>query len=143
MSSPQEEPGTTPGAATLPQKLTNWGTSCMPPAIHAILIAALHGKPVQPLPLLIAPALLFSSYVSLAGFPTDAAGLTCAWSGIYTLLALRRRQPIRSKFSARGVVRAGALSLGLANCVAGGFAYAGGNRKIDEIARKERNRWAE
>ncbi|KAM0601388.1 hypothetical protein ACHAP1_008752 [Verticillium nonalfalfae] len=115
MSSPQEKPGTTPGAATLPQKLTNWGT----------------------------PALLFSSYVSLAGFPTDAAGLTCAWSGIYTLLALRRRQPIRSKFSARGVVRAGALSLGLANCVAGGFAYAGGNRKIDEIARKERNRWAE
>ncbi|CRK18854.1 hypothetical protein BN1723_017710, partial [Verticillium longisporum] len=96
MSSPQEEPGSTPGAATLPQKLTNWGTSCMPPAIHAILIAALHGKPVQPLPLLMAPALLFSSYVSLAGFPTDAAGLTCAWSGIYTLLALRRRQPIRS-----------------------------------------------
>ncbi|KAM0277583.1 hypothetical protein ACHAQH_005702 [Verticillium albo-atrum] len=143
MSSPQEEPSGAPVATTLPQKITNWGTSCMPPALHGILIAALHGKPVQPLPLLMAPALLFSSYVSLAGFPTDAAGLTCAWSGIYTLLALRRRQPLRSKFTARGIVRAGAISLGLANCVAGGFAYAGGNRKVDEAARKERNRWSE
>ncbi|KAH6695308.1 hypothetical protein F5X68DRAFT_227292 [Plectosphaerella plurivora] len=114
---------------------------CMPPAIHAILIAALHGRPAQPLPLLFAPALLFSSYVSLAGFPTDSAGMTCAWSGLYTLLALRRKQRIAAKFSPRGIVRAGAMTLGLANTVAGGYAYAMGDRKRDEADRKARARW--
>jgi hypothetical protein len=113
----------------------------MPPAIHAILIAALHGRPAQPLPLLFAPALLFSSYVSLAGFPTDSAGMTCAWSGLYTLLALRRKQRIVSKFSPRGIVRAGAMTLGLANSVAGGYAYTMGDRKRDEAERKARQRW--
>lgn len=113
----------------------------MPPAIHAILIAALHGKPLQPLPMFFAPALLFSSYVSLAGFPTDSAGMTCAWSGLYALLALRRKQKLVSKFSPRGIVRAGAISLGIGNSVAGGYAYATGNRKRDEAERKARARW--
>ena len=113
----------------------------MPPAIHGILIAALHGKPLQILPMMFAPALLFSSYVSLAGFPTDSAGMTCAWSGLYALLALRRKQKFTSKFSARGIVRGSAIGLGFANSVAGGYAYATGDRKKDEAARIARNRW--
>ncbi|KAL2755278.1 hypothetical protein ACRALDRAFT_1077009 [Sodiomyces alcalophilus JCM 7366] len=126
---------------SLLEKMKTWGTSSLPPAIHGILITALHARPLQPLPLLIAPALLFGSYVSLAGFPTDAAGITCAWSGIYTLLALRRKQRLRNKFSVRGAVRASAMTLGLANCVAGGYAYASGDRKRDELERTERARW--
>lgn len=113
----------------------------MPPAIHGILIAALHGKPLQILPMVFAPALLFSSYVSLAGFPTDSAGMTCAWSGLYALLALRRKQKLSSKFSPRGIVRASAISLGVANSIAGGYAYATGDRKRDEAERKARARW--
>ncbi|ROT35223.1 hypothetical protein SODALDRAFT_329408 [Sodiomyces alkalinus F11] len=126
---------------SLTEKIRNWGTSSLPPAIHGILITALHARPLQPLPLLMAPALLFGSYVSLAGFPTDAAGITCAWSGIYTLLALRRKQRLRNKFTVRGGVRAGAITLGLANSVAGGFAYTTGDRKRDELERQERGRW--
>jgi hypothetical protein len=38
------------------------------------------------------PVLLFSSYLNLSGYKTDAAGTTAAWSGLYALLAMRRRQ---------------------------------------------------
>jgi len=36
--------------------------------------------------------LLFSSYLNLSGFQKDAAGITAAWSGLYALMALRRKQ---------------------------------------------------
>ena len=122
---------------------TNPLASSLPPAGLATLIAALHARPFKPLSFAFAPALLFASYVNLAGFPTDSAGLTCAWSGVYLLAALRRRQPLRARFSVRGLVRGAALGLAGANCVAGGYVYSLGNRKRDEEERIRRNRWQE
>ncbi|KAK8913018.1 hypothetical protein VCV18_011970 [Metarhizium anisopliae] len=104
---------------------------------------SLHARPLQKLPLfLFTPPLLFSSYLNLSGYPTGSAGLTAAWSGLYALLALRRRQPLRSKFSARGLVRGTAIGLGAANAVAGGWVYFGGDFAKDEEERTRRNRWA-
>ena len=42
--------------------------------------------------MMFAPVLLFSSYLNLSNYKTDAAGITAAWSGLYGLLALRRSQ---------------------------------------------------
>lgn len=108
----------------------------------ATLITALHLRPLQKLPMLFAPLLLFSSYLNVAGFKIDSAGMTAAWSGLYLLLAARRRPAaLRNKISARGVVRGTAMGLAGINTVAGGLAYATGDRKAEEEERKERNRW--
>jgi hypothetical protein len=99
---------------------------------------------MQPLPLFtFTPALLFSSYLNLSGYPTGSAGMTAAWSGLYALLALRRRQRFRSKLSIRGVVRGTAIGLGTANCIAGGWVYFKGDFEKDAAARKDRNRWGQ
>ncbi|TDZ17412.1 hypothetical protein C8034_v007748 [Colletotrichum sidae] len=141
MASSSDIPSGEEAKKSLFQHAHDYGTNSLPPAIHAILIAALHGRPLKILPFSFAPALLFSSYINLAGFPTDSAGFTCAMSGLYALLALRRRQTIRNKFTARGAVRGVAVGMGFANSAAGAWVYATGDRKKDEEARKERNRW--
>ncbi|EXF83481.1 hypothetical protein HER10_EVM0008485 [Colletotrichum scovillei] len=141
MASDNGLPDTEDVKSSIFSKIHDYGTNPLPPAIHAILIGALHGRPLKILPASFAPALLFSSYVNLAGFPTDSAGFTCALSGLYALLALRRRQPLRSKFTARGLVRGTAIGMGFANSAAGAWVYANGDRKKDEVERKERNRW--
>lgn len=108
------------------------------------LIIAQHARPLQPLPMLFTPMLIFSSYLTLAGFRTDGAGMTAAWSGIYTLLAARRRPPasLRNRFfSLRGVVRGAAMGLGVVNTVAGLYTYATGDRQKEEEERRELNRW--
>lgn len=64
----------------------------VPPTLLATLITAQHARPFQPLPMMFAPVLLFSSYLNLSNYKTDAAGITAAWSGLYGLLALRRSQ---------------------------------------------------
>ena len=88
------------------------------------------------------PLLFFSSYLNVAGFTIDSAGMTAAWSGLYVLLASRRKPvSLRKKFSARGAVRGLAMGLGTVNCVAGGYVYATGNREDEQVARRERNRW--
>lgn len=98
---------------------------------------------MQPLPLfLFTPTLLFSSYLNLSGFTTASAGLTAAWSGLYALLALRRRQGLRGKFSIRGLVRGSAIGLGAANAAAGGWVYLNGDFKKDDERRRARNRWS-
>ena len=108
----------------------------------ATLVTALHFRPFQALPILFTPLLLFGSYLNVAGFKIDSAGMTAAWSGLYVLLAARRRPAsLRSRFSARGAVRATAMGLGTANCVAGGWVYANGDRKAEDAERRERNRW--
>lgn len=114
----------------------------MPAMGLATLITSLHYRPLQKLPLLFAPLLLFSSYLNVAGFKIDSAGMTAAWSGLYVLLAARRRPAsLRNKWSLRGGVRAAAMGLGTVNTVAGGWAYMTGNRKAEEEERRERNRW--
>jgi hypothetical protein len=106
------------------------------------LIIALHARPFQALPMLFPPLLIFSSYLTLAGFKIDGAGMTAAWSGIYTLLAARRRPAsLRSRFSLRGFVRGSAMGLGAANTVAGFYTYGTGDRKREEEERREVNRW--
>lgn len=82
-----------------------------------------------------------ATYLNLAGHPTAAAGLSSAWSGLYAVMALRRRQGLGSKFSYRGVVRGTAIGLGGVNAVAGGWRYFGGSFEEDERERKEKNRW--
>lgn len=110
----------------------------------ATLVTALHAKPLQALPLaLFTPPLLFASYLNLSGYETGSAGVTAAWSGLYALLALRRPQAIRAKFSTRGLVRGAAIGLGAANCASGAWVYMNGDFKKDEEARKQRNRWGQ
>ncbi|KAF4977722.1 hypothetical protein FZEAL_5816 [Fusarium zealandicum] len=123
-------------------RLHDWGSASLPPSLLATLITALHARPPS-LPLfLFTPPLLFSSYLNLSGYPTGSAGLAAAWSGLYALLALRRRQPFRGRFSIRGVVRGAAIGLGAANCVAGGWVYFNGDFDKDADERAKRNRWA-
>jgi hypothetical protein len=110
----------------------------------ATLITSLHFRPFHKLPMLVfTPMLLLSSYLSVAGFKIDAAGLSAAWSGLYVLLAARRRPvaSLRQRFTARGAVRGTAMGLGLVNAVGGGYAYAVGDREAERIERKERDRW--
>ena len=110
----------------------------------ATLITSLHFRPFHKLPMLVfTPMLLLSSYLSVAGLKIDAAGLSAAWSGLYVLLAARRRPAasLRQRFTARGAVRGTAMGLGIVNVVGGGYAYAVGDREAERVERKERDRW--
>lgn len=82
--------------------------------------------------MLFPPVLLFTSYANIQGFKTDSAGISAAWSGLYLLLAGRRRQPMMKKFGVRGVVRGATMSLCLVNMVGGGLAYTLGKREEEE-----------
>lgn len=82
--------------------------------------------------MLFTPVLLFTSYANLQGFKTDTAGISAAWSGLYLLLASRRRQPLKQKFGARGLVRGGTMALCLVNMVGGGLAYTLGKREQED-----------
>ncbi|EPE36809.1 hypothetical protein GLAREA_08972 [Glarea lozoyensis ATCC 20868] len=117
----------------------DWGKSPLPPTILATLLTALHARPFQPLPMLFPPVLLFSTYLNLNAYPVDSAGLTAAWSGLYLLLANRRRvkgnslgQRIGSKFGARGLTRGSAMVLAGVNVVGCGLAYGFGKRENSE-----------
>jgi hypothetical protein len=128
---------------------TNQPASAIPPMTLTTLILAQHLRPPQVLPLLFAPPLIFGSYLTLGGFKIDGGGIWGAWSGMYALLAWRRKpkpglgQPtgLARYFSLRGVVRGAAMTLGAANCVAGLYTYATGNREEEERERRELNRW--
>ncbi|KAF8862294.1 hypothetical protein BDZ45DRAFT_671045 [Acephala macrosclerotiorum] len=118
---------------------TDWGTSPLPPTLLATLITALHARPFQPLPMLFPPVLLFSTYLNLSNYVVDSAGITAAWSGLYLLLASRRRGYIGktftarlgSRFGARGLTRGSAMVLAGANVLGGGITYAFGQRSKD------------
>ncbi|THC99838.1 hypothetical protein EYZ11_000650 [Aspergillus tanneri] len=108
---------------SLLQRAKAWG---------ATLITAQHARPLQPLPLLFAPILLTTSYANVLGFRTDGAGISAAWSGLYLLLAGRRRQPFMKKWGARGIVRGLTMGLCFVNLVGGGIAYTAGKREDKE-----------
>ncbi|KAB8070521.1 hypothetical protein BDV29DRAFT_33642 [Aspergillus leporis] len=117
---------------SLIQKARAWGENPFPPTLAASLIAAQHMRPFQALPMLFPPVLLFTSYANLQGFKTDTAGISAAWSGLYLLLASRRRQPFMKKWGTRGIVRGATMGLCLANLVGGGLAYTLGKREEEE-----------
>jgi hypothetical protein len=78
--------------------------------------------------------LLLSTYLNLNGYKTDAAGIGAAWSGLYLVLASRRKQPLRRKWGVRGVVRGATIGMCVANLLGGGFVYAIGKRRNDASA---------
>lgn len=82
--------------------------------------------------MLFPPVLLFTSYANIQGFKTDSAGISAAWSGLYLLLAGRRRQPFMKKLGARGIVRGATMGLCLVNMIGGGLAYTLGKREEEE-----------
>jgi len=102
----------------------------IPPSLLATLIFPQHARPFQTLPMLFPPVLLFTSYLNLQGYKTDAAGLSAAWSGLYLILAARRK-PARliNKFGTRGILRGATMALAGVNMVSGGMAYAFGKRE--------------
>ncbi|KAK2741806.1 hypothetical protein FQN55_008180 [Onygenales sp. PD_40] len=118
-----------PQKQSLMQYARAWGESPFPPTLLATLIAAQHMRPFQPLPMLFPPALLFTTYLNLLEYKVDAAGVSAAWSGLYLLLAAKRKQKFVQKWGARGIVRGGAMGLGFANMVSGGLVYMLGERR--------------
>jgi len=84
--------------------------------------------------MLFPPVLLFTSYLNLQGYIRDAAGVSAAWSGIYFLLAMRRRAGgLRNKFGTRGFVRGATMGLAALNVVGGGAAYMLGDKERGRI----------
>lgn len=82
--------------------------------------------------MLFPPVLLFTSYLNLNGYTKDAAGLSAAWSGVYMLLASRRKHRVVQKFGARGLIRGATFAVAGANLIAGGVSYTFGSRDPDE-----------
>ncbi|KAL4944929.1 hypothetical protein BDV06DRAFT_209919 [Aspergillus oleicola] len=117
---------------TLVQKFRAWGENPFPPTLLATLITAQYARPFQLLPMLFPPVLLFTSYVNLNDFKTDSAGISAAWSGLYLLLAGRRRQPFMKRWGARGITRGATMVLAMGNMVGGGLAYTLGKREDEE-----------
>lgn len=103
-----------------------------PPALLATLITAQHLRPPQYLPLLFPIPLLFSSYMNLGDYVKDAAGQNAAFSGLYLVMARRRKQVFSSKWGVRGVIRGATLGLCVANVLGGGLAYALNKRNKEE-----------
>ena len=102
--------------------------SPVPPTALATLITAQALRPPQFLPLLFPPFLLFSTYLNLSDYKVEAAGINAAWSGLYMLLARRRKQPLARKFGTRGLIRGATMGLCTVNLVCGGLVYAVGKR---------------
>ncbi|KAF9884183.1 hypothetical protein FE257_002241 [Aspergillus nanangensis] len=117
---------------TLVQKFRAWGENPFPPTLLATLITAQYMRPFQAMPMLFPPVLLFTSYANIQGFKSDSAGISAAWSGLYLLLAGRRRQPFMKKWGARGIVRGTTMGLCLVNMVSGGLAYTLAKREEEE-----------
>ncbi|KAJ5474567.1 hypothetical protein N7475_004133 [Penicillium sp. IBT 31633x] len=117
---------------TLIQRFRAWGENSFPPTLLGALIAAQHMRPFQFFPMLFPPALVFTSYANLQGFKTDTAGMSAAFSGLYLLLAARRRQPFMKKMGVRGVVRGATMGLALVNMIGGGLAYTLGKREEED-----------
>ncbi|KAL1981513.1 hypothetical protein VTN96DRAFT_2494 [Rasamsonia emersonii] len=117
---------------SLYQQVRAWGESPVPPTVLATLITAQHMRPFQFLPMTFPPVLLFTSYANLQGFKVDSSGISAAWSGLYLVLASRRKQPFMKKWGARGIIRGATMGLCLVNMVAGGLTYTLGKREKED-----------
>ncbi|KAI1616562.1 hypothetical protein EDD37DRAFT_73799 [Exophiala viscosa] len=117
---------------SLLQTAKKWGENPVPPALLATLVFAQHARPLQPVPMLFPPLLLFSTYLNLQGYKIDSAGTTAALSGTYLVLAGRRRMGFMNKFGARGIIRGATMGLCLVNVVGGGLAYSFGSRSKED-----------
>ncbi|KAJ9665147.1 hypothetical protein H2201_004808 [Coniosporium apollinis] len=117
------------------QTLRTWGENPLPPTLLATLVTAQHMRPFQALPMLFPPALLFATYMNLNSYKIDSAGFTAALSGLYFVLAQRRKQKFANKFGARGLIRGATLGLCAVNVAGCGVAYAFGNRRKEEELR--------
>lgn len=106
--------------------------SPVPPTVLAALIAGQYLRPPRVIPLLFPPALLFSTYLNINGFVTDAAGFSAAWSGVYLLMARRRKQAFASRWGPRGLVRGATMATCLVNLACGGLTYALSKDKIPD-----------
>ena len=95
------------------------------PMLVATIIAPQHLRPVQPLGLALCGCFIGTSFVSLHGYKTDAGGMLAASSGLYALLAMRRRFRIRDRFGPRGILRGVTIGLCAVNFVSGMLVYAG------------------
>jgi hypothetical protein len=88
--------------------------------------------------MLFPPVLLFSSYLNLNSFVVDSAGITGVWSGLYLLLAQRRKYKggftghLSSKFGARGLTMGAAMGIAAANLFAGGVTYTFEKRNLED-----------
>lgn len=89
-------------------------------------------RPFQMVPMLFPPVLLFTSYANVQGYKVDSGGISAAWSGLYLLLAGRRKQPFMKKWGARGIIRGATMGICLVNLVGGGLAYTMGKREDEE-----------
>ncbi len=107
--------------------------SAMPSMGLATLVSALHARPFQPLPMTVPAVLLLSTYLNLSNYPVESAGLTAAWSGLYLIMAARRKSTkFISRFGARGLVRGATMGVAAINVVACGATYALGRETEDE-----------
>jgi hypothetical protein len=102
----------------------------------ATLIAPQHLRPAQPLGLVLSGAFIGTSFVSLHGYKTDAGGMLAASSGLYALMAMRRRFRIRDRFGPRGILRGVTLGMCTVNFVCGMLVYAG-KEKSPRLGEKE------
>lgn len=101
--------------------------------ILATFVSALHARPFQIVPMTVPAVLLFSTYLNLSEYKTESAGLTAAWSGVYLLMASRRKNTkFISKLGARGLVRGATMGVAAVNLVACGATYALGRNKVDD-----------
>jgi hypothetical protein len=89
--------------------------------------------------MLFPPVLIFSTYLNLQNFKIDSAGLTAAWSGLYLLMARRRKVGgastgvrLGNRFGARGLTRGAAMGMAGINVVGCGITYGLGRRKDEE-----------
>lgn len=80
------------------------------------------------------PVLLFTTYINLLDHKVDSAGLGAAWSGLYLLLASRRKPAggFRKKWGVRGIVRGATMGLCFANLVGEGLYYGLTARETEE-----------
>lgn len=84
--------------------------------------------------MLFPPVLLFTTYINLLDHKVDSAGLGAAWSGLYLLLASRRK-PVggfRKKWGPRGIVRGATMGLCFVNLVGEGMYYGLKRREKEE-----------